>query len=145
MLSEGGKMTFIDDMKNKIMGSIAEENPTASAALELLKNHPGGISGLVQQFHDKGLGDVVNSWVGTGQNLPISADQIKSVLSNEHVQAFAAKAGISPEVASAKIAEVLPMIMDKLTPNGQLPAQGGLIETGMNMLKSLSKTGTDAA
>ena len=50
----------------------------------------------MQQFHDKGLGDVVNSWVSTGQNLPISADQIKSVLSNEHVQpAFAAKAGIS--------------------------------------------------
>jgi uncharacterized protein YidB (DUF937 family) len=138
-------MSIIDDMKNKVMGTIAEENPTASAALELLKNQPGGIAGLVQQFHDKGLGEVVSSWVSTGQNLPITADQIKSVLSNEHVQAFAAKAGISPEVASAKIAEVLPMIMDKLTPNGQLPTQGGLLETGMNMLKSLSRTDTDAA
>jgi uncharacterized protein YidB (DUF937 family) len=138
-------MSFVDDMKNKVMGNIAEENPTASAALELLKNHPGGISGLVQQFHDKGLGDVVNSWVSTGQNLPISADQIKSVLSNEHVQAFAAKAGISPDVASAKIAEVLPMIMDRLTPNGRVPAQSGLLATGMNMLKSLTKTETDAA
>ena len=138
-------MNFVDDMKNKVMGNIAEENPTASAALELLKNHPGGISGLVQQFHDKGLGDVVNSWVSTGQNLPISADQIKSVLSNEHVQAFAAKAGISPDVASARIAEVLPMIMDRLTPNGQVPAQSGLLATGMNMLKSLTKTETDAA
>jgi uncharacterized protein YidB (DUF937 family) len=132
-------------MKNKVMGNIAEENPTASAALELLKNHPGGISGLVQQFHDKGLGDVVNSWISTGQNLPISADQIKSVLSNEHVQAFAAKAGISPDVASAKIAEVLPMIMDRVTPNGQVPPQSGLLATGMNMLRSLTKTETDAA
>jgi uncharacterized protein YidB (DUF937 family) len=87
----------------------------------------------------------VNSWVSTGQNLPISADQIKSVLSNEHVQAFAAKAGISPDVASAKIAEVLPMIMDRLTPNGQVPAQSGLLATGMNMLKSMTKTETDAA
>jgi uncharacterized protein YidB (DUF937 family) len=132
-------------MKSKVMGNIAEENPAASAALELLKNHPGGISGLVQQFHDKGLGDVINSWVSTGKNLPISADQIKSVLSNEHLQAFAAKARISPDVASAKIAEVLPMIMDRLTPNGQVPTQNGLLATGMNMLKSLTKTGTDAA
>jgi uncharacterized protein YidB (DUF937 family) len=87
-------MNFVDDMKNKVMGNIAEENPTASAALELLKNHPGGISGLVQQFHDKGLGDVVNSWVSTGQNLPISADQIKSVLSNEHIQAWVLKKSV---------------------------------------------------
>ena len=60
-------MNFIDDMKNKAMGSVAEQNPTISAALEMLKNHPGGLSGLVQQFHDKGLGDVVTSWVGTGR------------------------------------------------------------------------------
>ncbi len=138
-------MSFIDDMKNKAMGSIADENPTASAALEMLKNHPGGLSGLVQQFHDKGLGDVVTSWVGTGQNLPISAEQIQSVLSNEHVKAFAEKAGISPEVASAKIAELLPTIVDKLTPNGQVPEQSGLLQSGLNLLKSLGKTGADAA
>ena len=137
-------MNFIDDMKNKAMGSIADENPTASAALEMLKNHPGGLSGLVQQFHE-GLGDVVSSWVGTGQNLPISAEQIQSVLNNDHVKAFAAKAGISPEVASAKIAELLPTIVDKLTPNGQVPEQSSLLQTGLNMLKSLGKTGADAA
>jgi uncharacterized protein YidB (DUF937 family) len=138
-------MSFIDDMKNKAMGSIADENPTASAALEMLKNHPGGLSGLVQQFHDKGLGDVVTSWVGTGQNLPISAEQIQSVLSNEHVKAFAAKAGISPDVASAKIAELLPAIVDKLTPNGQVPEQSSLLQSGLSLLKSLGKTGADAA
>jgi uncharacterized protein YidB (DUF937 family) len=138
-------MTFIDDMKNKAMGSVADENPAASAALEMLKNHPGGLSGLVQQFHDNGLGDVVSSWVGTGQNLPISAEQIQSVFSNEHVKAFAEKAGISPEVASAKIAEMLPVIVDKLTPNGQVPEQSGLLQTGLNLLKSLGKTGADAA
>jgi uncharacterized protein YidB (DUF937 family) len=138
-------MSFIDDMKNKAMGNIADENPTASAALEMLKNHPGGLSGLVQQFHDKGLGDVVTSWVGTGQNLPISAEQIQNVLSNEHVKAFAAKAGISPDVASAKIAELLPAIVDKLTPNGQVPEQSSLLQSGLSLLKSLGKTGADAA
>jgi uncharacterized protein YidB (DUF937 family) len=138
-------MNLIDDMKNKAMGSIADENPTISAAMEMLKNHPGGLSGLVQQFHDKGLGDVVSSWIGTGQNLPISAEQIQGVLNNEHVKAFAAKSGISPEVASAKIAELLPAIVDKLTPNGQVPEQSSLLQTGLNLLKSLGKTGADAA
>ena len=138
-------MGVIDDMKSKVMGSVAEESPMASAAFELLKNHPGGLSGLVQQFHEKGLGDIVTSWVGTGQNLPISAEQIQSVLSNEHVKAFAEKAGISPEVASAKIAEFLPMMVDKLTPNGQVPEQSSLLQSGLDMLKSFGKSGVDAA
>ena len=138
-------MSLIDDVKNKVMGSIAEENPTAAAAMELLKNQPGGLAGLVQRFHDKGLGDVARSWVGTGQNLPISAEQIQSVLSNEHVKAFAAKAGISPDMASAKIAELLPAIVDKLTPNGQVPEQNSLLQSGLSLLKSLGKSGADAA
>jgi uncharacterized protein YidB (DUF937 family) len=138
-------MSFIDDMKNKAMGSIADENPMAGATLELLKNHPGGIPGLVQQFHDKGLGDVINSWVGTGQNLPISAEQIQSVLNDEHIKAFAVKAGISPDVANAKIAELLPAIVDKFTPNGQVPEQSSLLQSGLNLLKSLGKTGAGAA
>jgi uncharacterized protein YidB (DUF937 family) len=138
-------MSVIDDMKNKVMGSVADENPTIAAAMEMLKNHPGGLSGLVQQFHEKGLGDVITSWVGTGQNLPISGEQIQSVLSNEHVKAFAAKAGISPDMAGAKIAELLPALVDKLTPNGQVPEQSNLLQSGLNLLKSLGKTGTDAA
>jgi uncharacterized protein YidB (DUF937 family) len=138
-------MGVIDDMKSKVMGSVAEESPMAGAAFELLKNHPGGLSGLVQQFQEKGLGDVISSWVGTGQNLPISAEQIQCVLNNEHVKAFAEKAGISPEVASAKIAEVLPMIVDKLTPNGQVPEQSSLLQSGLNLLKTFTRTGTDAA
>jgi uncharacterized protein YidB (DUF937 family) len=138
-------MNFIDDMKNKAMGGVADENPTIAAAFELLKNHPGGLSGLVQQCHDKGLGDVVSSWVGNGQNLPISSEQIQGVLNNEHVKAFAAKAGISPDTACSKIAELLPSIVDKLTPNGQVPEQGSLLQSGLSLLKSLGKTGENAA
>ena len=67
------------------------------------------------------------------------------MLSNDHVKAFAEKAGISPEVASAKIAELLPSIVDKLTPNGQVPEQSSLLQSGLSLLKSLGKTGADAA
>jgi uncharacterized protein YidB (DUF937 family) len=113
-------MGMMDDVKNKAMSAFGG-NPTVGALLQMVNNHPGGFSGLIATFQEKGLGGVVSSWVGTGANQPITAEQIQRVLSNEHIQQFAAKLGISPEQASAKIAEYLPQLVDKLTPNGQIP------------------------
>jgi len=87
-----------------------------------------GLGSLVDMFNQKGLGDVVGSWVSTGKNLPISADQIQSVLGSSQVQALAARAGIDPVKASAAIAQLLPLLVDKATPNGQIPS-GGLLDT----------------
>ena len=140
-------MSFLEDMAGKEMSSMlsSSSNPMASSVIQMLNNQPGGLSGLLQQFHDKGLGGLVTSWVSTGQNLPISADQIQHVLGSEQVKDLAAKAGISPEVASSHLAEFLPMLIDKLTPNGQVPqASSSLLESGLSMLKGLAKTGTDA-
>ena len=128
-------MSFIDDLKNKAFGAAGASNPTVGGLLQMINNHPGGFSGLLQTFHEKGLGGVASSWVGTGANQAVSAEQIQRVLGNEHIQAFAAKLGIPPEQASAKIAEYLPQVVDKLTPNGQVP-QGNLMEAGKDLLKS---------
>jgi len=108
----------------------------------MIHNHPDGLAGLVQSFHQNGLGEIVNSWVGTGQNQPISADQLQSVLGSEKVQELAARAGVPADVASSKLAQYLPMIIDRLTPNGQLPQSGNLMEMGESLLASLPKTGT---
>jgi uncharacterized protein YidB (DUF937 family) len=81
----------------------------------------GGINGLVENFTKGGLGDTIGSWIGTGKNLPISADQIQSVLGSEQVKAIAGKLGISTEDASNKLAAVLPDVVDKLTPEGKIP------------------------
>jgi len=101
----------------------------------------------VQQFHDKGLGSLVSSWVGTGQNLPISADQLQHVLGSDQVKELAAKAGISPETASSHLSQLLPMLIDHLTPNGQVAATStstsSMLEAGLDMLKGLGKTGTN--
>ena len=130
-------MGFLDEMASKAVANAGgSSNPVVSAVLQLIQNQPGGISGLLQQFHEKGLGELVNSWVSTGQNLPVSPDQVQHVLGTEQVQQVAAKAGIPAQLASSKLAEFLPMIVDKLTPNGQVPEQGSLLETGMNLLKS---------
>ena len=137
-------MGLLDDLENKAVSSVmgGTTNPLASQLLQMLQQQPGGLSGLVQNFHDKGLGGLVTSWVGTGQNLPISADQIQHVLGSAQVQQLAAKVGISPEAASSQLSQLLPTIVDKLTPNGQMPQAGGnLMEMGMNLLKSLETPG----
>ena len=141
-------MSFLEDMAGKeVSGMLANSsNPLASSIMQMINNQPGGLSGLLQQFHDKGLGSLVSSWVSTGQNLPISADQIQHVLGSDQVKELAAKAGIAPDAAGSHLAQLLPMLIDKLTPNGQVPESSSLLEEGMGMLKNLGlgKTGTDS-
>jgi len=120
---------------DSITGSLSNpENGQPSGLMDaidgLLNNQQiGGLSGLVTAFEKSGLGGVVASWVGTGQNLPISVEQLQSVLGNEQVQAIAQKLGLSTQDASRSLAEMLPQVVDKLTPTGTLPedaAAGGL-------------------
>jgi len=103
----------------------------------MINKQPGGLSGLVQNFHEKGLGEIANSWVGTGQNLPISSEQIQHVLGSQQVQDLAARAGVSPEAVSSQLSSLLPSLVDKLTPNGEVPAHDSLLEKGMDILKSV--------
>lgn len=79
------------------------------------------LSGLMEKFGAAGLGDQARSWVGKGSNLPVTADQIKSVLESDQVANVASKLGISPDQAADKIAGVLPGIIDKVTPDGIVP------------------------
>ena len=105
-----------------------------------LINNPqmGGLQGLVQSFHDKGLGAVVSSWVGTGANLPISADQLTSVLGHGALQEMAQKVGLPVEGLSAQLSSLLPQVIDKITPNGSLP-DGDLLSKGMGLLGNFLK------
>lgn len=84
----------------------------------------GGVGGLVDAFQKGGLGEVAQSWVSNGANLPISADQIQAVLGSGMVGQFAEKLGVDPQVGAAKLAEMLPGLIDQLTPGGQLPTEG---------------------
>lgn len=133
-------MGLLDDLAGKALTSFlgSSQNPLAHSALEMIQNQPGGLSGLVQQFQQKGLGDVVSSWVSTGQNLPITADQISHVLGSQQVKDLAAKVGISPEQATSQLSALLPTIVDKLTPNGQVGDSGSLLTAALSMLKQKS-------
>ena len=138
-------MGLLDDLENKAVTGMlgGSSNHLATGLLQMINNHPGGVAGLVQSFHEKGLGEIASSWVSTGQNLPISADQIQQVLGSEQVKQLAAKAGISPDVAGSSLAQLLPTLIDKLTPNGQVQQHSNLMEMGMSVLQSLEKTGTN--
>jgi uncharacterized protein YidB (DUF937 family) len=86
----------------------------------LIEKH-GGIQGIVSQLEEKGLGGTVRSWVGTGANQPITADQIHQAFGSDTVKQLAAKIGMTPEDLAAKLSEILPQAIDKLTPGGAVP------------------------
>lgn len=132
-------MGLLDNLENQVLGNVlgGSSNPLASGLLQMIRNQPGGLQGLVQSFHDKGMGGIVSSWVGTGPNSPITADQIHQVLGSDQVKAIAAKAGISPDAASSAIAQVLPGLVDKLTPNGSVPDHSNVLEMATSMLRNL--------
>lgn len=132
-------MGLFDDVVGKLSGMLGgegEEKGLLGGIMDMLSGgEEGGLGGLVQKFKDKGLGDIVSSWISTGENLPINADQIKEALGSETIQNLAAKIGISPDELSAKLSQFLPGVIDKLTPDGSLP-EGGLLEKGIEFLKS---------
>ena len=84
----------------------------------------GGLGGLVQRFQSAGLGDEVDSWIGVGSNLPVSAAQIKAVLGDGPLRILAEHAGLDEDDAAAHLSVLLPQMIDKLTPQGQLPVNG---------------------
>ena len=121
-----------------LSGSSGNQAAALSALLGLLNSQGGGLNGLVQAFQSQGLGDVVASWIGTGQNLPISASQLQQTLGPQQLSQFAQQAGVAPDAAGDTLASLLPVIIDRLTPNGQMPT-GSQQLPGLDVLAQLFK------
>lgn len=126
-------MGFLDNLKGMATSALGadQHSALATAAAEALGNQQGGIGGLVAKFEQNGLGAVANSWVGTGSNLPVSPDQLQQVLGSQQIAQLAAKVGISPDLARTGLAAILPMLVDKATPNGKIPPGGGNLAAGL--------------
>jgi len=132
-------MGILDSIAGQVLGNQPGQNNLLNAVMGMLASpQAGGIQGLVQQFAGKGLGNVVNSWVGTGANLPVTADQIQSVLGTGTLAKLASQAGIAPEQVSQQLSQLLPHVVDKLTPDGKIP-QGDILSKGAELLKGLMK------
>lgn len=131
-----GLLDSITQIAGQALSSGGGQNSLVQGILGMVSQHEGGLAGLVQSFQDKGLGEVAASWVGTGSNLPISAEQIQNVLGGEQLGALASKFGLSSEDVSGRLSELLPQVVDKLTPNGQV--EGSLdMGSALGMLQGL--------
>ncbi|WKL58967.1 YidB family protein [Asticcacaulis sp. ZE23SCel15] len=109
------------DILNGVLGALGggDKGGLNLEALSGLVGN-GGLNDIVGQLSQGGLQDVVQSWLGNGANLPISAEQIQAVLGSDQLAQIAQTIGVNP----AQIADVLPGLIDKLSPNGQISAGG---------------------
>jgi uncharacterized protein YidB (DUF937 family) len=97
----------------------------------------GGLETLVKSFQQKGLGDVIGSWVSTGANAPVSADQLTHALGPDLLGKLAGQTGLDPAAVASQLTKVLPGLVDHLTPGGQLPAANALQDQLGGLLKGL--------
>lgn len=127
-------MALLDDLFAQAMQS-GELSKVASAALGslLTGNAPGqaaqpngnlsnGLTNLVDQLRKAGLGDAVNSWIGQGKNQAVQPDQLKSALGENAIGKMASDTGVNPDALLGELAKALPVLLDRLTPNGQMPS-----------------------
>ena len=133
-------MGLLDSVMGAVMGQVQQQGGVAAVLGELLANdgQGGGLRGLVEKFNEAGLGEVVGSWIGKGDNLPVSAEQLKEVLGGDLLGKLAGQLGVDPALASGQLADLLPGLVDKLTPQGVAP-ENGLGDAGdlMGMLGGL--------
>jgi uncharacterized protein YidB (DUF937 family) len=125
----------------KVLGGGSSQNPLMDIVLGLITNpEAGGLQGLIQTFKEKGLGDAMSSWISTGENQSVSGDQIQHVLGGNFIQQIVQQLGSSKSEVAGSLSNLLPDIIDKLTPTGKLP-EGNQLSQGLEMLKkSLLKT-----
>ncbi len=130
-------MGLLDQILGGAMGQQANaaggQGGLLPLVLQLVNNYPGGLQGLLAQLGQGGLAQQVQSWVGTGQNMPVSADQLMQALGGGQLGALAQQFGMSADQAAGGMAGLLPDVIDKLTPSGAV--QDGDIAAGLEMLK----------
>jgi uncharacterized protein YidB (DUF937 family) len=126
-------------VSNQLQSQVASGNLTQVLGKLLANNGElGGLQGMMDKFNQAGLGNVLNSWIGTGSNLSISGDQLASALGPDTLDKLAGQVGLDGSQLSDQLAQMLPGLVDKLTPHGTAP-EGGLGNTNdlMGMLGGL--------
>lgn len=114
----GGQAALI----NIVLGMLT--NSGSSAGASGAAGGLGGLGDLLVRFQQAGLGDAASSWVGTGQNLPVSPDQLEEALGSDTLARIARQIGLPPGETAGHLSELLPQVVDRLTPGGQVPEGG---------------------
>lgn len=128
-------MGLMDLISGATGGGGSSGGSLMQTLMGIVNSQEGGVSGLLEKLRAGGLGAHVDSWVGTGQNQPVSADQVSKALGPQELSRLATQAGVTKEEAAQHLAQHLPNLVDKCTPDGKIP-EGGLTQA-MGMFKGL--------
>lgn len=116
-------------------GSGEKKDDVISVVMQLIGGQ-GGLQNLISQFDSKGLGDIISSWIGTGQNSSISSDQLQNVLGSDVLNGIAAKLGLNVNDLSGQLSNILPDVVNQLTPEGNIP-EGNILTQASDLLGGL--------
>jgi uncharacterized protein YidB (DUF937 family) len=139
--------TLEQQIGGNLLGSLGgnQQGALMRAVSGMIANS-GGLSGLISKFSQNGLGQHVQSWVGNGENMPITGEHVQQVFGEDQIQQVARETGVEPAHASGLIAKLLPHVVDKLTPLGQQVSDGeahhglsGLMSGGLGSLLGENK------
>jgi uncharacterized protein YidB (DUF937 family) len=130
-------MSMLDQLTKQVAGDGNAEKVVQKVGP--LLERVGGVDGLKQKFEQAGLGDVAQSWIGTGSNKSVSPDQVKDALGQQQVEQIANEAGVSSDQAAAGLSKVLPDAVDNVTPSGQVPSAGD-VRTSARLWGSLGRS-----
>jgi uncharacterized protein YidB (DUF937 family) len=129
-------MGLFDSVAGAVLGKMmGEKSEMAKVAMEMLNKY-GGIEGILAKFKEGGLADIAATWVGNGENSPVSSNQITDALGADTIAEIAGKFGLSPDALSGQLAQHLPNVIDKMTPNGEVNSNSkDLLGAVLGMLK----------
>ena len=127
-------MGLLNSLLGSLLGGLNNNQQSGlMSSVSGLITGSGGIGGLMQKFSGAGLGDLMKSWVSNGPNPPATAQHIEQVFGADQLQQIASQTGIDPSQISGHIAQILPQLVDKLTPHGQ-PVEGETLHGGLASL-----------
>ena len=118
---------LLGSMMSGMMGGQSAQgaqggNPMIQMALQMLQQN-GGIEGVLAKFQQAGMGQQAQSWIGTGHNMPVSADALSQIFGQGQLSQIAQQLGMTHDQAASGLAQALPHVVDQMTPGGQIPAE----------------------
>ena len=113
-------MGLFDSVLGNILGGGANGKGIDYIAIMQWVEQQGGLQAILDKFRQGQFGDIVGSWLGNGENQPITGDHVQQALGSDTINQLAEKLGIDPAQASSTIAQFLPTVTDAASPNGEV-------------------------
>lgn len=132
-------------MGGNTSGQGGSPNVLIGMVMSLIQSQPGGLMGLIQQFESSGLTQQVQSWVSTGQNQPVTPEQVQTAVNPAQMTQMAQQSGMAHGDIASVLATLLPQVVDHLTPNGNVPHDAAVADSLAALKNMLSGLNTTAA